>query len=104
MNNREERRKKEVDIPWFTQKANKAPDTGLALFTEVSGALSMGRRRRALSRLGLRSPGKKVNSESLCAPGNQPKKKGEREKERHRDESSGEMGSAALFSKGAFIP
>ena len=40
------------------------------------------------SRLGLRSPGKKVNSESLCAPGNQPEKaeresKREREKELH---------------------
>ena len=36
------RREKEADIPWFTQKANKAPDTGLALFTEASGTLSMG--------------------------------------------------------------
>ena len=39
---RKSRREKEADIPWFTQKANKAPDTGLALFTEASGALSMG--------------------------------------------------------------
>ena len=35
---------------------------------------------------GLRSPGWKVNSESLCAPGDQPEK--EREKERHGDQSS----------------
>ena len=44
------------------------------------------------SREGLRSPGKKVNSESLCAPGDQPEKEreGEREKEkeRHGDQSS----------------
>ena len=53
---------------------------GLALFTEASGTVSMGRRRRVLSRLGLRSPGKKVNSESLCATGNQPEKKRERER------------------------
>ena len=35
-------KEREADIPWFTQKANKAPDTGLALFMEASGALSMG--------------------------------------------------------------
>ena len=37
----ESKGEKEADIPWFTQKANKAPGTGLALFTEASGALSM---------------------------------------------------------------
>ena len=37
--NESKRRENEVDIPWFTQKANKAPDMGLALFTEASGAL-----------------------------------------------------------------
>ena len=40
--NESKRRENEVDIPWFTQKANKAPDMGLALFTEASGALLMG--------------------------------------------------------------
>ena len=39
---RKQRREKEADILWFMQKANKVPDTGLALFTEASGALSMG--------------------------------------------------------------
>ena len=29
----------EADIPWFTQKANKVPEKGLALFTEAAGAL-----------------------------------------------------------------
>ena len=53
---------------------------------EASGALSMGWRCRAPSREGLRSQGKKVNSESLCAPGNQPEK--ERGRERDRDQSS----------------
>ena len=45
---------------------------------------------------GLRSPGREVNSESLCTPGDQPEKEreGERErerkkeKERHGDQSS----------------
>ena len=46
------------------------------------------------SRVGLRSLGRKVNSESLCTPGDQPEKEregereGEREKERHGDQSS----------------
>ena len=31
----------EADILWFTQKANKVPDKGLALFTEATGALSL---------------------------------------------------------------
>ena len=65
---------------------------GLALFTEASGALLMGRRCRAPSREGLRSPGKKVNSEGLCTPGDQPEKEREREREkekdRHGDQSS----------------
>jgi len=39
---------------------------------------------REPSRLGLRSPGKTVNSESLCAPGNQPEKRRERERQRER--------------------
>ena len=39
---------------------------------------------------GLRSQGRKVNSESLCAPGDQPEREREREreKERHGDQSS----------------
>ena len=62
---------------------------------------------RALSRLGLRSLGRKVNSESLCTPGDQPEKRRERKKERKNDTerpSLGGTGSAALFSKRAFIP
>ena len=41
---------------------------------------------------GLRSQGRKVNSESLCAPGDQPEREREREREReesrHGDQSS----------------
>ena len=70
------------------QKANKAPDTGRALFTEASGALSMECRQRAPSREGLRSPGRKVNSESLCAPRDHPEREREREREIHGDQSS----------------
>ena len=89
---------------------------GLALFTEATGALSMERRHRAPSLQSvdaehlldwvLEARAKKVNSESLCAPRNQLEKR-EREKERKNDTgspSSDEAGSAALFSKGAFIP
>ena len=77
---------------------------------EVTGTLSMERSCRAPSRLGVRSLGKKVNSESLCALGNLAEKKRERERERERRDrmtqgrpSLGETGLAALFSKGAFI-
>ena len=37
------------------------------------------------SQSGLRSPGKKVNAESLCAPRDQPEKESKREKERKKD-------------------
>ena len=37
------------------------------------------------SREGLRSLGRKVNSESLCAPGDQPEKEREWERERQRE-------------------
>ena len=79
----------------------------------MQSAFSPEWRRWAPFRLGLISPGRKVNSESLCAPGNQPEKKKRRERERERKKerkndtgrpSSDEAGSAALFLKGAFIP
>ena len=112
--------RKRLDLPWFTQKANKAPDSELALFTEAAGALSVGWghrtpsprwRRRAPSWLGLRSPGKKVNSESSCAPRSHPERRRERERKKRKERkndmgrpSSDEAGSAALFSKRAFKP
>ena len=34
--------KKEADIPWFTQRTNKALDTGLISLTKAPGALSRG--------------------------------------------------------------
>ena len=37
------------------------------------------------SRVGLRSLGRKVNSESLCTPGDQPEKEREGERERKKD-------------------
>ena len=84
-------REQRLDLPWLTQKANKAPGTELALFTEATGALSVGWgcrmpapwwRCRAPSQSGLRSPGKKMNSESHCAPRSHPERRTEREKER----------------------
>ena len=35
-------REQRLDLPWLTQKANKAPGTELALFMEAAGALSVG--------------------------------------------------------------
>ena len=75
------------------KKANKASGTGLALFTEASGTLSMEWRLRALSREGLRSPGRKVNPQGLCAPGDQP------EKERERDKESKTQGPKLWWSR-----
>ena len=48
---------------------------------------------RAPSQEGLRSPGRKVNSESLCAPGDQP----EKERERNQD-----TGTKALMEQRCF--
>ena len=78
---------------------------GLALFMEATGALSMEWRWRAPSRLGLRSPGKKVNSESLCAPGNLPEKKRERERKSDTGRPSlGETGLQLYFQKWLLYP
>ena len=49
------------------------------------------------SREGLRSLGRKVNSESLCAPEDQPEKERERESERKQD-----MGTKALMEQRCF--
>jgi len=38
----DKRGKNRLNLPWFTQKANKVPDTELVLFTESAGALSDG--------------------------------------------------------------
>ena len=72
---------------------------GLALFMEASGALSMGWRCRAPSREGLRSPGRKVNSESLCTPGDQP----EKERERERERESKTRGPKLWWSRGVLF-
>ena len=93
----------------------------LALLTEAAGALSVGWghrmpppwwRRRVPSWSGLRSPGKKVNSESPCAPRTHPERRTEREKEgKGKKERHGETKlrwarpiTLTLFSKGTFIP
>ena len=51
------------------------------------------------SREALRSPGRKVNSEGLCAPGDQPEKERERASERERKK---DMGTRALMEQRCF--
>ena len=46
---------------------------------------------------GLRSPGRKVNSESLCTPGDQPEKEREGEREKKQDK-----GTKALMEQRCF--
>ena len=103
---REREERIEADIPWFTQKANKGPDKGLGLFMEAAGTLSPEWRRRAPSRSGLRSPGRKVNAESLYGPRDEPEeeREGEREKEWHGVTKLQWARPITLFSKGTFIP
>jgi len=65
----------------------------------------MKRRHRAPSREGLRSPGKKVNSEGLCTPGDQPEKR--RERKRKNDAGRPSLGGTGLqlyFQKGLLYP
>ena len=85
---RREREKKEKRLisPGLHRKPIK-PLHGTCSVHEGLRCPSMWRRRRAPSREGLRSLGRKVNSEGLCAPGDQPEKerKGEREKEEKND-------------------
>ena len=93
------KRRERLDLSWLTQKANKSPGTELALFTEAAGTLSVGWgcrtpppwwRHRAPSQSGLRSPGKKVKSESPCAPKESSwKKNRERKKEKERKNDTG---------------
>ena len=53
------------------------------------------------SREGLRSPGRKVNSEGLCAPRDQPEKEREGERERERERKK-DMGTRALMEQRCF--
>ena len=83
----------EADIPWFTQKANKAPRQGTCsvhVSCKYSPSLRREWRCRAPSHSGLRSPGRKLNTESHCAPRVQPGKENKRKKERktHGDQAS----------------
>ena len=79
---------KEADIPLFTQKANKAPiqwTCSVHISHRCPPSLQRERRHRAPSHSGLRSPGRKVNAESLCAPRDQPEKESKREKETKKE-------------------
>ena len=59
----------------------------------------MRQRHRAPSGEGLRSLGKKVSSESLCAPGDQPEKR-EREREKERERERMTWGDQDLMKPG----
>ena len=76
----------------FTQKANKAPAPGLLCShrPQAPSQYSEGTPPWAPSREGLRSLGRKVDSEGLCAPGDQPEREREtkRARERHGHQSS----------------
>ena len=102
-----EKERKEVDIPWFTQKANKAPAQDLlcSCRPQAPSQCSEGALPWEPSREGLRSPGRKVNSEGLCAPGDQPEKEREREREGKNDTgrpSFSEQGPQLYFQKELF--
>jgi len=53
--------------------------------------------------VGLRSPGRKANTEGPCTPGNQPEKEKERERKTWGDQASVSK-AHTLFSKVVFIP
>ena len=69
-------------------KLIKSQDKRLALFTQATGTcLNSGEcpTLGSLSRVGIRSPGRKVNTESLCVPRDQPEKEREGEGEKERE-------------------
>ena len=57
----------------------------------------------ATSHVGLRSPGKKVNSEGLYAPGSQPEKKINKETKKDTGEPSYEEARPKLYFPGKLI-
>ena len=94
--------RKEADIPWFMQKANKAPARDLLCSRRLQ-APSRIAKGAPPSQVGLRSPGRKVNTESPCAPWNQPEQEKERERTTWGDQASVSK-ACTLFSKVIFIP
>ena len=92
-------------MPWFMQKANKAPAWDLLCLCrpQAPSQIVEGAPPWAPSRLGLRSPGRKVNAEGPCAPGDQPEKEKERERTTWGDQASVSK-AHTLFSKVVFIP
>ena len=92
-----------ADIPWFTQKANKASarDLHCSRRPQAPSRTTEGAPPWAPSRVSLRSLGRKVNSEGLCTPGSQPEK--ERERERKKNDmglpSFGEQGLQLYFHR-----
>ena len=82
---------------------------GLALFTEATGALSVGWRCRVPSPLGedagclpnwVLEAQAKMNSESLCAPRNLPEKKRERERKKNERERERKTQRSELWWSG----
>ena len=79
-------KEREADTPWFTQKTNKALDTGLASLTKAPGSVL--RRVKAQGAFLEAWAPRRVSKTGLCTPKNQPRGEREREKERHGVPSS----------------
>ena len=98
----------EADIPWFTQKANKVPDKGLALFTQAAGALlvSWGSEDEECLpvQISEAQAGKWTQRASVLQGISLKKRVRERKKERHGGTRLTWNWSITLFFREAFIP
>ena len=90
-------REKEADTPWFTQKTNKVLDTGLASLTKAPGALSRWVKAQGDFSRESQKSGQESEQDGLCAPRNQSRRVGEREREREKD-----TGTQALMEQRCF--
>ena len=90
-------------MPWFTQKANKAPAQDLlcSCRPQAPSQIAECAPPQAPSPVGLRSPGRKVNVEGPCAAGSQPEKgEGKRKNGMGRHSFSGQ--SPHFIFQGSF--
>ena len=89
------------------QKANTAPARDLLCShrPQAPSRIAEGAPPWVPSLVGLRSPGRKVNSEGPCAPGNQPEKEKERERKKDMGRPSfSEQGPSLYFQRELLYP